>query len=303
MDMDESLDIEIFDEEKSREIVIDFIQNKTGCIAEDILRGQNRIGRKKLFRILSDLKNENVIIEGEKSKPNARNKHLLVNGANPLTVTLNELEKFEKIYCLILEKTVDVCNKKQIDAISALEQDLEEPSYLDLLSSMDSMWLSLNIFVEFFKLYLIRLIIVWSKVIQNKDVMSKLYSMIFAKFAQIQARSYQIMTSRISEEIISGTVRSSCTTMQRSISQQLKEHTQILKKHGMEKEAKELSDFLDGINTSEGIREYFYAENKPYRWDLKYKDDELKALAEDIDRHQDYIDDAYYDDYRSSLEG
>ena len=62
-------------------------------------------------------------------------------------------------------------------------------------------------------------------------------------------------------------------------------------------------DFLDGINASEGIREYFYAKNKLYRWDLKYKDDEMKTLAEDIDRHQDYIDDAYYDDYRSSLEG
>ncbi len=302
MDIDESLEIEIFDEEKSREIVIDFIQNKSGCIAEDILRGQNRIGRKKLFRILFDLKNENVITEGEKPKPKARNKPLLVNGANPLTVILNELEEFEKIYYLILEKTVDVCNKKRTDAISASEQDVREPPYIDLLSAMSLMWQPFNIFVELLKMYLIRMII-WSKVIQDKYLISKLYSMIFAKFAHIEARSYQIMTSRISEEVISDTIRSSYAILQRNITQQLKEHTQILKKYSMEKEAKELLDFLDGINASEGIREYFYAKNKLYRWDLKYKDDEMKTLAEDIDRHQDYIDDAYYDDYRSSLDG
>ena len=302
MDSVASLEIEIFDEEKSREIVIDFIQTNSGCIAEDILRGQNRIGRKKLFRILSDLKNENVITEGEKPKPKARNKPLLVNGANPLTVILNELEKFEKIYYLILEKTVDVCNKKRTDAISALEQDLEEPPYIDLVSDISFMWQPFNIFVEVLKMYLIRLITVWSKVIQNKEVTSKLYSMIFAKFAYIQARSYEIMASKISEEIISDTIRSSNTTVQKNIAQQLKEHTQILKKYSMEKEAKELLDFLEGINTSEGIREYFYAKNKPYRWDLKYNDDEMKTFAEDIDRHQDDINDDYYHDYRSSLE-
>jgi hypothetical protein len=127
MHIDEPLEIDIFDEERSREIVIDFVQTHPGCIAEDILRGQNRIGRKKLFRILSDLKNEKVIEDPQKSKPKSRNKQIFVNGANPLAIILYELEKFEKFYYLILEKTVDVCNRRRTDALNLLEQDLEDP--------------------------------------------------------------------------------------------------------------------------------------------------------------------------------
>jgi hypothetical protein len=63
-----------------------------------------------------------------------------------------------------------------------------------------------------------------------------------------------------------------------------------------------LLDFVEGISASEAIREYFHAKNKLFRWDLKYKDDELKTLAEDIDKHQDDIYDAQYDEYISSLE-
>lgn len=302
MNIDES-EIEIFDEEQCREVVIDVIQNASGgCIAEDILNKQQRIGRKKLFRILADLKKENVIIEGEKSKSKVRYKKLLVNGSNPLAVVLNELKEFEKIYYCILEETVVIGNKKRTDAISALEQDVEEPPYIDLLSATDLMWQPLHIFVEFLKVFLARLIIVWSKVIQDQDVINKLYSMIFAKFAYIQTHSYKMVASSILEEINSSLIRSTYSVMKRNTNQKIKDHIQSLKKYGMEEEANKLLKFLEGISASDGIREYFYAENKPYRWDLKYKDDELDALAEDINRHQDYIYDAYYDDYMSSIE-
>jgi hypothetical protein len=58
----------------------------------------------------------------------------------------------------------------------------------------------------------------------------------------------------------------------------------------MEKEAKELLDFVEYVVASEYLRSYFRRhKNKLYRWDLKYKDDDMKTLVEDIYRHQDYI--------------
>jgi hypothetical protein len=104
---------------------------------------------------------------------------------------------------------------------------------------MDPMWHTLHIFVEFSKMYLTRLITIWSIVIQDQDVINKLNSMIFAKFAYIQARSYKIMASRTPEEIISDGIRASYAVVQRNTTQQLREHIQRLKIYGMEKEAKD----------------------------------------------------------------
>ena len=65
MSFNESLEVEIFDEERSRETVIDFVQTHPGCITQDIVDGQTEIGRKKVFRILEDLKKEKIFNEEE----------------------------------------------------------------------------------------------------------------------------------------------------------------------------------------------------------------------------------------------
>jgi hypothetical protein len=299
MDIDESFGMEIFDEEKSGEIITDFIQTHPGCIAEDILRGQNQIGRKKLFRILPALKNEKIIIEEQrKSKPKARNIKLFVNGANPQTVVLNELKNFEKIYFSILNKTVDACNNGRYLG------DWERPSKSSVggdvlkrrLSTMALMWQPLHIFFEFLKIYMIRLITNWSKEIRDKGVLNKVNNMIFAKFTYMRTHTYKIMTSA-SDGVGSASIETSYTTMQTNATEELKKRIHNLKKYGMKKEAKELLEFIDrDILLNENVKTYFRRKNKLYRWDLKYKDDDIKELAEDIYRHQDYIDDGYYDD-------
>src|SRR5215212_1743850 len=106
MSSDESLP-DIFDEEQAREIIIDYVQTHPGCSKEEILTKQNKIGKKKLNRILPALIEEGVIKE---DKPIGRKKPLFVNGANPYTVVLNELKNFENIYFLILNKTVNTSN-------------------------------------------------------------------------------------------------------------------------------------------------------------------------------------------------
>jgi Tfp pilus assembly ATPase PilU len=74
-DRDSSYDdlIEIINEETRRRLVIDFIDRNQGCTAEDIVNGQDKIGRVKVFRILKDLKKENVV-HTDSSEKNKRNK-------------------------------------------------------------------------------------------------------------------------------------------------------------------------------------------------------------------------------------
>jgi hypothetical protein len=64
----------------------------------------------------------------------------------------------------------------------------------------------------------------------------------------------------------------------------------------MEKEAKELSEFIEKVVVAEETRSYFRSKQRLYRWGSKYKDDDLKELAEDMYRHRDDIYDGYYYD-------
>jgi uncharacterized membrane protein len=70
-----------FDEKSRRDAIIKFLDSHQGCTAEDIVDGNELSGRGKTFRILKDLKNENVIRE-EKSDTNKRDKKLFLNETN-----------------------------------------------------------------------------------------------------------------------------------------------------------------------------------------------------------------------------
>ena len=74
-------EINIFDEEQARGTVIDYVQTHPGCSKEEIWNvKENKIGKKKLNRILGDLIEEGVIKE---DKPRGRKRPLFVNKANP----------------------------------------------------------------------------------------------------------------------------------------------------------------------------------------------------------------------------
>jgi hypothetical protein len=286
MSFNESLEMEVFDEERSRERVIDFVQAHPGCIVRDIVNAQSELGRKKVFRILRDLKKEKIIVEEKlKSKRRVRNKKLFVNKANPYTVVLSDLKRFEKIYFSILNKTVNAFNNKT-------NLDDRTPSEDDLVKIGSAVYLMLqphHIFYGFLNIYMVRLITNWSKEIRYKDVLNKVNNMIFAKFASIQISTNKTMASVSSESI-----GLSYLQMQMNTMDQLKERLENLKKYDMEKEFKALLKFTDGIIVSDQIRAYFRnKKHRLYRWDLKYKKEDIEALAQDMARHPDWLDNAY----------
>ena len=87
--------------------VINFIANNPGCITEDVVRGMEigrfKIGRVKVFRILNDLKNENIVFE-EISDKNRKNKKLFLNNSNLLVSVPQELETFEEVYFKLIDR-------------------------------------------------------------------------------------------------------------------------------------------------------------------------------------------------------
>ena len=56
-------------EEKRRKIIVDFVSEHEGCNIQYLINGvQKHIGRVKVFRILDDLEEDNIVI-GKKEKP------------------------------------------------------------------------------------------------------------------------------------------------------------------------------------------------------------------------------------------
>jgi hypothetical protein len=291
MSSDESLP-DIFDEEQARETVIDYVQTHPGCSKEEIWNvKENKIGKKKLNRILPDLIEEGIIEEGE---PRGRKRPLFVNGANPYTVVLSELKNFEKIYFSILNKTINACTNGRYLG------DLEKPSYdsdvEDLVKSVNAaalMWQPLHIFYGFMELYIYKLITNWSREIRDKDVLQKVNNMIFAKLTQMRMDTYKIMKSA-SDGVGSASIQLSHVKLQMNTIYRLNENLKTLKKYDMEKEVDLLSKFIDRIFVNEETRSYFrHKKGRLYRWDSKYKKEDIKDLAEDMYRHRDWMDDAY----------
>jgi hypothetical protein len=123
--------------------------------------------------------------------------------------------------------------------------------------------------------------------------------MIFAKFASMQICTNKIMASASSSD----SIRTSYLLVQMNTIDQLKEKLKNLKEYNMEKENTQLSKFIDSIVVNEETKAYFRDKKRRlYRWDLKYKKEDIKDLAEDINRHRDEIDDAYYSDNMRSME-
>lgn len=60
----------------------------------------------------------------------------------------------------------------------------------------------------------------------------------------------------------------------------------------MEKDIDLFSKFIDRIFINEELRSYFHKKRGSlYRWDSKYKKEDKEALAEDMARHPDWLDD------------
>jgi hypothetical protein len=302
MSFDKSLEteIEIFAEEQAREIVIDYVQTHPGCSKEEIWRKQNKIGKKKLTRILPALIEEGIIIEGN---PIGRKKPLFVKEANPYTVVLNELKNFEKHYFSIMNKSIDAYKKGRYLG------DYEKPScdsdIQDLAKAKRAalMWQPIHIFYEFLQLYMIRLITNWSKEIKEKDVLQKVNNMVFAKFTRMRIDTYKKMNSVAGKgKVGSASIGISYMTVQMNAKDRLNEKLKILKKYDMGKEAKDLAEFIEGFVGTEETRSYFRRKEKLYRWDL-YKKEDIEELAEYMYRHQDYIYDGYYSDNMRSKRG
>jgi hypothetical protein len=130
------IDIVTIDENKRRYTIINYIDSHQGCTAEDIVKENKQSGRGKTFRILKELKKENVIRE-EKSETNKRDKKLFLNETNSLVSFPKEVKEFKELLYRLLKGARDF---RQWD----YEDEVYRPSD-ELLRECFSLFLNISI--------------------------------------------------------------------------------------------------------------------------------------------------------------
>jgi hypothetical protein len=166
------MSIQPLDESRRRELIINFVSTHQGCTAEDIVKGQNKIGRKKVFKILNELKKEAIILS-EQSETNRRNIKLFVNGNNLLVSVPRQLEEFNKVFFDLLMKAEEKVSDK-----TNYEQDL----IYDLIL----------IYQHVVGIYLLNSLLIWPKILKDKNSLNNLYTMFFGKIVEIQSKLSEI---------------------------------------------------------------------------------------------------------------
>jgi hypothetical protein len=163
--------IEIMNEERRRRKVIDFIDRNQGCTAEDIVNGQNRIGRVKVFRLIKDLKKENVILT-DISQNNRRNKRLFLNATNPLISFSKEIKEFKNhLYPLF---------KRAQYHRPGWDPDKNEVYPSDILLGQ-----CFSLFFEYLNINNYRAFAIWPDTIKDKETLSKLYMLFYSEMTKL----------------------------------------------------------------------------------------------------------------------
>jgi hypothetical protein len=252
-----------FHEQRYSEIVYDFILNNPGCTAESFMKNElekpenkREIGRKRLFTILKKLKRKKVIMERKLHKK-ARNKLLYVKEDNPLYVVSKELREFEKLYPSLLEKVKGNPNPKLI--------------YDTTLLLFDTM-----------RLYMLRLVMVWSITIADKYTKELLNFTIYSKLYQMQNKILETLG-----DVMLGdgyAFISSVVTELEEIQERIQDASSRWNSYEIKKEMEPISNFASKIILTEMARLKILSQALTYKWTIDPNDAEelAKGMAEDF---------------------
>lgn len=166
-----------FDEQNYTQIVVDFILDHPGCTGAYLLNKEKRIGRKRFYEtILPTLRRKKVITEKRKHK-NARDIMLYVREDNPIYTVSKELREFENLYPSLLKKV-----KEELES-----ERLQKPEYSQY---PEEFWLldSTLLLFETIRIFMLRSVMIWPRIIQDKYTRERSNFTIFSKLYQMQIK-------------------------------------------------------------------------------------------------------------------
>ena len=276
-------------ENKRRSIIIEYIKNNPDCNKQKVVNAlDGQLSRVPILHTLKELKKEGIISES-KEKQNSRDHKLNVNAGNIVVSVSQEIDELEKAFFSLFKSI-----KKKYDAVysSANSTNTYKGNIQDDVSKIvDLLWESSSIFYEIVNVYLLRSVILWPKKVQDKDVLKKLYSIVYTKIADISLRLSEVLKLHsaldYSPLFYTNTWRNVYAT------ENFAKHVKLFKDSNMEKESELL---LNSIwNVYDECKESAFPEPRLYAWNYNFNEGwkkfvelHMKNPKQTYDNYKDY---------------
>jgi hypothetical protein len=257
-----------------KNMIIEFITNNPDCNKEKVIKSMTGVTSKVTVRnYLDELENDGVI-SVTRQRPNSRDVKLRVKAGSIIVLVIRELEEFEKAFVSLLNKVRDEFNRIYSKIKNSRSGD---PSKRDLSKAypiLELMTESVSIFYEVLDSYLVRSLMLWSNKIQDKDVLKKLYSIVFTKISDIQLRLFQVFSSTLAGNFNPPLIQSVLRRIYAT--ENLKEHYKNFNRANMKNEISSVLDCMWKMNN--GLKKFAYPEPLIYKWNYNYDVDNWRKL-------------------------
>lgn len=266
----------ILDKNYQRDEIINFLMNNPGCSKGDLVRGvKNIVSKKLLEKILKELKRDGLV-KIEKEKPNSRAYKLFVCSENILIVLNNQIRDFNEEFKKLLQKVEAVI--PELNLLPFTNKENRDKNFIMILFYEQ---LPLFILKYLMQCFLLKSIAVWPKIIQKKEVISQLNSLVFTEISKTvsdYSNFYNIKLSKsnIHNENYNPNISDELTKLENNILY-FAFFLLICKKKGIAKEFENIVDKIWLINSD--VQIYLHPEAIRYNLSYEYgKDDWRKYL-------------------------
>ena len=266
----------ILDKKYQRDEIINFLMNNPGCSKGDLVRGvKNIVSKKLLEKILKELKRDGLV-KIEKEKPNSRAYKLFVCSENILIVLNNQIRDFNEEFKKLLQKVEAVI--PELNLLPFTNKENRDKNFIMILFYEQ---LPLFILKYLMQCFLLKSIAVWPKIIQKKEVISQLNSLVFTEISKTvsdYSNFYNIKLSKsnIHNENYNPNISDELTKLENNILY-FAFFLLICKKKGIAKEFENIVDKIWLINSD--VQIYLHPEAIRYNLSYEYgKDDWRKYL-------------------------
>jgi hypothetical protein len=114
----------------------------------------------------------------------------------------------------------------------------------------------------------------WSNMVQDKEVLKKLYAIVFTKISDIQIRLYQVFGSTSAGNFKPFLIQSVLRRIYAS--ENMKNHYENFSQLNMKNEISSVLDCMWKMNS--GLKQFAYPEPLIYKWNFNYDVDDWKKL-------------------------
>ena len=266
----------ILDKKYQRDEIINFLMNNPGCSKGDLVRGlKNIVSKKLLEKILKELKTDDIV-KIEKEKPNSRAYKLFVCSENILIVLNNQIRDFNEEFKKLLQKVETVI--PELNLLPFTNKENRDKNFIMILFYEQ---LPLFLLKYLMQCFLLKSIAVWPKIIQKKEIISQLNSLVFTEISKTvsdYSNFYNIKLSKsnIHNENYNPNISDELTKLENNILY-IAFFLLICKKKGIGKEFENIVDKIWLINAD--VQIYLHPEAIRYNLSYEYgKDDWRKYL-------------------------